>query len=166
MTSDHKLETSSLATEQILRLDENTTTTTTEDERSNLISRLRGDLQHERCLRKDVETRLTELRQEYDAGRSRSRDLNNQLQRIHTEVMTMRHEKTHLESRTQELSTEIAKMSEELDYYKTQHLQAKTNYEKEIRFRLSLEEQLKEQMENLDEANSQISQLTSDKRSR
>lgn len=158
-------ETSSLATEQILRLDENTTTTT-EDERSSLISRLRGDLQHERCLRKDVESRLTELRLEYDSGRTRSRDLNNQLQRIHTEVMTMRHEKTSLEARTQELSTEIAKISEESDYYKNAHLQAKTNYEKEIRFRLSLEQQLKEQLEGLDEANAQISHLTSDKRSR
>lgn len=170
MAHNDREETSSLTTEQILRLDNDGTlgssSVLTEDERSQLISRLRADLQHERCLRKDVEARLTELRQEYDQGRSRSRELNNQLQRIHGEVMSMRHEKTSLEARTQELSTEIAKISEESDYYKNKHLHAKTNYEKECRFRLQLENQLKEQMQTFEDQNGQISQLTSDKRSR
>lgn len=162
----------SLATEYILRLDDQrtmtsgTSTAMTEDDRTALISRLRTDLQHERALRKDVENRLNELREEYEGSRQRSRDLNNQLTRVHTEVMSMRHEKTALESRTQELSTEIAKLTDQVDFYKQQAIQEKVNYEKEMRSRMHCEEQVKDGHAAVQHANGQISALHSDKRSR
>jgi len=171
MTTLDDDDTASMATEQILRLDDQRTMSSgtsamTEDDRTALIARLRTDLQHERGLRKDVESRLSELRGEYEESRRRSRDLNNQLTRIHTEVMSMRHEKTALEGRTQELSTDLAKLADQVDFFKQQSIQDKVNYEKEVRFRMQIEEQVKEVSHALDGANGQITQLASDKRSR
>merc|ERR1711881_206791 len=78
----------------------------------------------------------------------------------------MRHEKTALEGRTQELSTDLAKLADQVDFSKQQSIQDKVNYEKEVRFRMQIEEQVKEVSHALDGANGQITQLASDKRSR
>ena len=153
----------SLATEQILRYDEQDRMNI---DSSNIITRLRTDLTHERQLRKDTESKLKESQNNYEEIRKKSKDMNLQLQRIHTEVIANRHEKTHLESRNQDLFSDINKFSEKIDFYKNQTNQFKMNYDREYKIRIQNEDKISDLNKQLEHLNNQLDNNHVEKRSR
>jgi len=152
----------SITTEQILRLDHNDPN---DNNNAALVSRLRSDLQHERNIRKDYETRLQELRTEFEESRRRSRELTNQVARIHTELNLLRQEKSTLEHRCHDLTHDITKLTESVDYYKKLCKEEIWEKDNEIKLRIQTEEKDVNLQALLEESEKHIKHLTKEKQS-
>lgn len=152
----------SITTEQILRLDHNDPS---DNNNAALVSRLRSDLQHERNIRKDYETRLQELRTEFEESRRRSRELTNQVARIHTELNSLRQEKSTLEHRCHDLTHDITKLTESVDYYKKLCKEEIREKDNEIKLRIQTEEKDVNLQALLEESENHIKHLTKEKQS-